>query len=378
MSFGDLKISEAAIQSTGVQSQPDTLTGSAPDNKLVFDALPTLIIQKLNSLLDLLGGSDAANEMPIEPIDGMTATTVQQALAELRQALTAYINLMKGTTGAAQVGVSAISGVQAENVQQALVALKSAIDVIVAGTLPEGSVTAELIENGAVTAEKLGENVTGDVISVSATDKTPISSSLSNKMVNYGVLSNVDVLDWALSQTVSGTFLTTPTVTGVSEQSYYHGVLSVTGSERGLMLWHLDGKLQTRNTISGGWSGSDWVPYTTAMPPQVYNLPLASQIPSSQSYTNCYYKTQDNIVHVSFRIAHNDKFQKSEVFATLPVGYRPGYTIARCVAGDGIIDYGSGIVVAEIQIYRDGNIMLFHCNSDVKWLLGEFSFVAED
>lgn len=123
---------------------------------------------------------------------------------------------------------------------------------------------------------------------------------------------------------------------------------------------------------------SEWKEESTATPPQVYNLPLASQIPSSQSYTNCYYKTQDNIVHVSFRIAHNDKFQKSEVFATLPVGYRPGYTIARCVAGDGIIDYGSGIVAAEIQIYRDGNIMLFHCNSDVKWLLGEFSFVAEN
>ena len=150
MSFGDLKISQAAIQSTGVQSQPDTLTGSATDNKLVFDALPTLIIQKLNSLLDLLGGSDAANEMPIEPIDGMTAETVQQALAELRQALTAYINLMKSTTGAAQVGVSTISGMSVSNTQQALAELKRLIDNLVIGALPPGSVTADMIADGAI------------------------------------------------------------------------------------------------------------------------------------------------------------------------------------------------------------------------------------
>ena len=39
MSFNDCKISESQIQTTGVQSQADTLTGSAADNKKVFDAL---------------------------------------------------------------------------------------------------------------------------------------------------------------------------------------------------------------------------------------------------------------------------------------------------------------------------------------------------
>lgn len=111
--------------------------------------------------------------------------------------------------------------------------------------------------------------------------------------------------------------------------------------------------------------------------PQQYVLPLASQLPSIQSYTNCYCKTQENIVRVSFCIDHSDKFKKNEVFATLPVGYRPGHTIARCVAADGI-EYGNGIVVAEIQVFSNGNIMLYHCNSDVRWLLGEISFIAEN
>lgn len=150
MSFGDLKISEATIQSTGVQSQPDTLTGSAPDNKKVFDALPTLIIQKLTSLIDMLGGTDAAAEMPIEPIDGMTAKTVQQALVEIRQALTAYIDKISGTGGAAAVGVSGISGIQAENTQAALAELKAMIDNLVIGALPSGSVSADMIADDAI------------------------------------------------------------------------------------------------------------------------------------------------------------------------------------------------------------------------------------
>ena len=37
---------------TGVQSQPDALTGSAEENKKVFDLLPLLIIEMLNKLIE--------------------------------------------------------------------------------------------------------------------------------------------------------------------------------------------------------------------------------------------------------------------------------------------------------------------------------------
>ena len=133
------------------------------------------------------------------------------------------------------------------------------------------------------------------------------------------------------------------------------------------------------------WNAEHWTETTVAaelagkanlISPQWRSLPLASRFPA-QSYANYYYKTQENIVHVSFCIDSGDKFQNGEVIANLPVGFRPSYNIARCVAGDGI-SMGSGIITAEIQVYANGNIVLYHCNSDIRWLLGEFTFLAEN
>ena len=41
MSIQEQKITEAAIAANGVQSRPDKLTGTAAQNKKVFDALVT-------------------------------------------------------------------------------------------------------------------------------------------------------------------------------------------------------------------------------------------------------------------------------------------------------------------------------------------------
>lgn len=148
------------------------------------------------------------------------------------------------------------------------------------------------------------------------------------------------------------------------------------------------GKLHKCSTpIPSGetWNAAHWTETTVAaelagkanlISPQWRSLPLASRFPA-QSYANYYYKTQENIVHVSFCIDSGDKFQNGEVIANLPVGFRPSYTIARCVAGDGI-SMGSGIITAEIQVCANGNIVLYHCNSDIRWLLGEFTFLAEN
>ena len=217
MSFNDCKISESQIQTTGVQSQPDTLTGSAADNKMVFDALPTLAIQKLNSLIDQMQQQAAAGQIGVTPFDGMTAQTLQEALEQIQadiggnyggadgagkvgytpsegvdedtvqaaieavQAnLTAYIAKIKAATGAAEVGNAPIAGMTATNVQQALEELRENIDNIVSGIIPGGSITSDMIQDGAVTADKLGSDVTGDTIPTSASDPTSISSQLSN------------------------------------------------------------------------------------------------------------------------------------------------------------------------------------------------------
>lgn len=131
MSIKDLEITDQNVQSVYVQSQPDRLTGTAQQNKAVFDALPQLIRQRFNELLETLAGTGAAGEIPVGPIEGVTAETVQQALEAIQQNLTAYINKIKAATGAAEVGVSQISGMQAQNVQKALEELRKAIEDIV-------------------------------------------------------------------------------------------------------------------------------------------------------------------------------------------------------------------------------------------------------
>ena len=196
MSFNDCKISESEIQTTGVQAQADTLTGSAADNKKVFDALPTLVIQKLNSLIDQMQQQAAAGQVGVTPFDGMTAQTLQAALEQIQadiggnyggadgagkvgytpsegvdedtvqeaieavQAnLTAYIAKIKAATGAAEVGNKPIVGMTATNVQQALEELRENIDNIVSGIIPGGSITNDMLQ-GPVSVEKGGTGAT--------------------------------------------------------------------------------------------------------------------------------------------------------------------------------------------------------------------------
>lgn len=125
MSIKDLEITDQNVQSVYVQSQPDRLTGTAQQNKAVFDALPQLIRQRFNELLEALAGTGAAGEIPVSPIEGVTAENVQQALEAIQKNLTAYINKIKSEIGAAEVGVSTISGISAGNVQKALEGLRA-------------------------------------------------------------------------------------------------------------------------------------------------------------------------------------------------------------------------------------------------------------
>ena len=66
MSIQEQKITEAAIAANGVQSRPDKLTGTAAQNKKVFDALVTAVVrEKFNALLDELTGTTAAAQLGI-------------------------------------------------------------------------------------------------------------------------------------------------------------------------------------------------------------------------------------------------------------------------------------------------------------------------
>lgn len=88
MSIQNQKITEAAIAANGVQSQPDKLTGTAAQNKKVFDALVTAVVrEKFNALLDELTGTTAAAQLGITTIPGFSAGNIQTALEQIVQAM---------------------------------------------------------------------------------------------------------------------------------------------------------------------------------------------------------------------------------------------------------------------------------------------------
>ena len=88
MSIQEQKITDAAIAANGVQSRPDKLTGTAAQNKKVFDALVTAVVkERFNALLDELTGTTAAAQLGITTIHGFAAGNVQTALEQIVQAM---------------------------------------------------------------------------------------------------------------------------------------------------------------------------------------------------------------------------------------------------------------------------------------------------
>ena len=197
MSIQEQKITEAAIAANGVQSRPDKLTGTAAQNKKVFDALVTAVVrEKFNALLDELTGTGAAAQLGITTIPGFSAGNVQTALEQIVQAMQdvtqgsvadGSITLLKlaaevtavalggaaashthgagdinsgtldlsripvldgtklgaGSVGTAQLGAAAVTS-------DKLAALS-----VLATHIAQGAVTAQKIAQGAVTAEKI-------------------------------------------------------------------------------------------------------------------------------------------------------------------------------------------------------------------------------
>lgn len=53
-SITDYKVSASDIAKVSVTNQPDTLTGTATQNKQVFDNYPAMVAEHLNNALDYL------------------------------------------------------------------------------------------------------------------------------------------------------------------------------------------------------------------------------------------------------------------------------------------------------------------------------------
>ena len=198
MTFDESKISAEKAAETGVQSQPDALTGSAEENKKVFDLLPLLIIERLNKLIEALQAANSAEQIGateftnvtgdtvqeqlqsiqknledyrdavkvngagdvgMTPFDGVTAHTVQAALEQLQANLVQYIDAVKSAEGAGKVGITPFKGVTSETVQAALEEIRRQIDDVTAGIIPDYGVTTIKLALQAVTADRLAQDV---------------------------------------------------------------------------------------------------------------------------------------------------------------------------------------------------------------------------
>ena len=222
MSIQEQKITEAAIAANGVQSRPDKLTGTAAQNKKVFDALVTAVVrEKFNALLDELTGTSAAAQLGITTIPGFSAGNVQTALEQIVQAMQdvtqgsvtdGSITLLKL---AAEVTAVALGGAAASHTHGAGDIDSGTLDaaripvldgtklgtgsvgtaqlgaaVVTAEKLAALAVLAQHIANGAVTTQKLAEGaVTADKIAALAitaaliADKTITAAKLADKSV---------------------------------------------------------------------------------------------------------------------------------------------------------------------------------------------------
>lgn len=416
MSFNDCKISESQIQTTGVQSQPDTLTGSAADNKMVFDALPTLAIQKLNSLIDQMQQQAAAGQVGVTPFDGMTAQTLQEALEQIQadiggnyggadgagkvgytpsegvdedtvqaaieavQAnLTAYIAKIKAATGAAEVGNAPIAGMTATNVQQALEELRENIDNIVSGIIPGGSITSDMIQDGAVTADKLGSDVTGDTIPTSASDLTSISSQLSNRLLVHA--NNAAGLDCNLLIEDGRYQIQSPDILNGPpwiDPIYGHFFIDV--------FHHMDNwvrqiayevnsiRIYTRACLAGSWS--QWEPLATATPPQEYDLPLADDYVAGASGA-FYSKTQDGIVTITISdVQRADGLGlASGIMATIPVGFRPNRLIS-VACNFTAPEYNTKVTSGILQALPNGEVWINTTDQSAHAIHGQICYIA--
>ena len=189
MALIEQKITDAEIAAAGVQRRPNKLTGTAQQNKAVLDALiKDLVKVKLNDLIDELTGANAASQLGVDTITGLSASTVQEALEAIVQAMVditqgsvadGSITTAKLAAGAVATdrmadGAVAAAKIAANAVTTATIALLA----ITTALLADGAVTAAKIGPGAVTEDKLGAlAVTTGKIAPAAVDNTKLAEA---------------------------------------------------------------------------------------------------------------------------------------------------------------------------------------------------------
>ena len=142
MAFTDQKILDADITTYGVQSRENKLTGSAQENKRVFDHLIEEVVKaKFNALIDELTAITAAAQIGAD-VDGLTSLTVNGALAELLAAMRDITqgSVADGSITTAKLADGAVTAAKLDAILPAHVGIKSGTEIPTTETLAEGEI----------------------------------------------------------------------------------------------------------------------------------------------------------------------------------------------------------------------------------------------
>lgn len=146
------------------------------------------------------------------------------------------------------------------------------------------------------------------------------------------------------------------------------------------LTWYVSGKTHKRlctNTNDDEWI--DWVPIATAMPPQIFDLPLTEDMQPFPNYgSNKYWKNQFNEVTLTISVTKTDMYtndiDNGSVICYLPAGFRP----AQAVGGSAYaMQYAETKFPAFIVVNPDGSVRIFQAQ-EVKcsMVVASISFVA--
>lgn len=126
MALKDRKITESGINAHGVVSAPDRLTGTAAENKKVFDQLVrTVVAECVNGLIDELSSTE------------------------------------DGSSGAEQIGICEVKGLKGGNIREMLESLKKGIDEL---SIAAGSGGYQHFEEGAEPAVRTAGYLYGKIL----------------------------------------------------------------------------------------------------------------------------------------------------------------------------------------------------------------------
>lgn len=250
-----------------------------------------------------------------------------------------------------------------------------------------GAVPIEQGGTGAVTASAalaalggMRASATGDDIPTSASDPTSISSQLSNAFRHLGTIRGYStVFDAVKSCTIDSSFfvvinssLYNAEDSAFLESEVVYLVLLDDAPRKtviAIRYWPGNPQMAIRCLNGDRWIDADWIYFSTATPPQEFDLPLADGITALQPCT--YWKNQFG--EVTIYGCTYGSVTEGETIATLPEGFRPDHPVEwpASFTGDG------GRVSGTVFISESG-IVSIHTTAPAMSVVFAASFLAVD